>query len=289
MGNALTKYKARLAEAAHGYASEETEGGSFISTRGGILKLGEEEMPGNQMLVVILDAIHENTYYTDAFDPDNVLPPKCFAFGRSEREMEAHEDVPDVASDESYFELQSETGMCKDCEWSKFGSAERGRGKACTNRRRLAVIPAGRFEKAGKRDYSMEVYDDIDHFKNADLAFLKIPPTSIKEWSRYVKFLNREHNVPPFAVLTHIYIEPDPKTQFKVMFDFVEVLEGEDLLDTLFDRHEEAKEVIEQPYEEPSEEDLEGSVNPTRNGLKGLKKRKSHREVEDKPHGNTDE
>lgn len=276
MGKALTAYKKRMATRADEYANEEITSGSFITTRGGVLKFGEEELPGNEMLVVVLDAIHENTYYPGKFDPDVLLPPKCFAFGRNEKDMEPHENVPDSDTEEaktSHFELQAD--MCSECPHSEWGSADTGRGKACANRRRLAVIPAGRFEATGKRrETEMEVFDDPEHFREADIAFMKLPVTSVKAWSKYVHQLRKEHQTPPFGVLTHIYLENDPVTQFKVHFELVEVIENEDILNIMFARNEEAMELIEQPYNEPSEEELEQPKAKARTGLSSLKKKK---------------
>lgn len=278
MGTALEKYKDKLAKQADDYASDENEGGKFITTRGGVLKYGEEEMPGNEMLVIVLDSVHENTYYPDRFDAENVMPPKCFAFGRSDKDMEAHGDVPDPDDDEaeySYFELQSPTGWCSDCPHAQWGSADTGKGKACSNRRRLALIPAGHFVVTGKGRNKLsepEVFDDPDHFKDAEIAFLKIPVTSVKNWSRYVHSIRKDHNMPPFGVLTHMYIEPDPKYQFKIHFECLEAIEDEAILEALFERNEEARERIEQPYEEPSEEEKEAPKAKARSGLDGLKK-----------------
>ena len=275
-GTAIEKYKKRLAKEADDYGNEEVVAGSFITTRGGILKYGEEELPGNEMCVIVLDAIHENTYYPDKFNPNAVLPPKCFALGRSEKEMEPHENVldpDDEGADESYFELQADS--CADCEWAEWGSADTGKGKACSNRRRLAIIPAGRFSPTGKRkETELEVFEDPEHFREAEIAFLKLPVTSVKNWSKYVHELRKEHSVPPFAVLTHIYLESDPKSQFKVHFDCLEVLDSEDILDILFARNDEAKEVIEQPYSEPSSEERDTPAEKGRTGLKGLKKKR---------------
>ena len=275
-GTALEKYKQKMAAAAEDYASEEKTGGSFITTRGGILKFGEEELPGNEMLVVVLDAIHENTYYEGKFDPDVMLPPLCFAFGRNEKDIEPHENVlePEEAEEAgSYFELQAD--LCAECPHSQWGSADTGRGKACSNRRRLAVIPAGRFVPTGKRrETEMEVFEDAEDFRDGDIAFLKLPVTSTKNWSKYVHSLSKEHQAPPFGAITHIYLESDAKTQFKVHFDLIEIIDDEDILDILFDRNDEAKEVIEQPYNEPTDEEMEEPKAKAKSGLKGLKKKK---------------
>jgi len=212
-----------MAATATQYSDEEQVSGLFLSTRGGVLKYGEEELPGNEMIVVVLDAIHENTYYSDSFDAENILPPKCFAFGRKEKDMEPHENVPfddEEGAEESYFEAQND--LCKDCPLAEFGSAEIGRGKACSNRRLLTLIPAGQMIEEGtgrNKELVMEVFDQPDHYRDADIAILKVPVMSVKGWSKYVHQLANDRGRPPYGVLTRIFIKPDPKTMFKIMFE----------------------------------------------------------------------
>lgn len=275
MGTAIENYKKKMAARSQNYADEEQSKSAFITTRGGILKFGEEDMAGNEMLVIVLDAIHENTFYPDKFNPEVMLPPKCFAFGRVEKDLEPHENVPDEDSAEaktSYFELQADA--CSECPHAEWGSADTGRGKACTNKRRLAVIPAGRFTAVkGKRETDMEVFEDPAHFRDADIAFLKLPVTSTKNWAKYVHMLNKEYQVPPFGVLTHIYLQPHPKNQFEVMFDMIELVEDEDVLEVLFKRNAEAMDSIEQPYPEPTDEEMQQPSVKAKTGLSGLRKR----------------
>ncbi len=274
MGTAIEKYREKLAAKAQETVREERVGGSFLSTAGGILKEGENEFPGNQCLVVIAAHVREHTYYDTAYAPDSNLPPRCFALGTSAADMEAHENIPEDDED-SYFEMQSETGLCKDCDMFKWGSSPRGKGKACAERRRLALIPAGQFTWNKKeRDYDIEVFDEPEHYSEADAVFLKVPPTSLRNWSKYVNMLQREHQMPPFGVLTRIYIEPDPKTQFQVCFELLEVIEDDDILGTLFDRNEEAEQSLMEPYDEPSEDDLEQPTARAQNGIRGLKKKR---------------
>lgn len=240
----------RYAEAAEEYAGEEATGGSFLTTRGGILKFGDEEMPGNQVIVVVVDSIRENAYYGEKFDPDNMMPPKCFAFGRREDDMVPHEDVLE-AEEGDYFDPQSD--KCKTCPMNVFGSAETGRGKACGNRRRLAIIPAGYVEKSG-RDYDVKLFEDDKVLRDAEIAFLKLPVTSVKAWGNYVRQVAGQTNKPPFAVITRIWIERDSKTQFKIKFEMLEELPDE-WAETVFARHDEARELIASPYRPPADED----------------------------------
>jgi len=252
-GTALEKLKQQMAARADDYASEEEVKSTFISMRGGILRYGGEEMPGNEMLVVILDSIHENTYYPGAFDPNVMLPPKCFAIGREEKKMEPHENVPDPEdAKDSYFELQADS--CSECPHSQWGSADKGAGKACGNRRRLAVIPAGRFTALDKRgrDTEVDVFEQVSDFKNSDIAFMKLPVTSVKNYSKFVQMISKDYKLPPFGVLTHIYLKSDTKTQFKVHFDYVETIKNEDIMNLMIMRNKEAMKAIEQPYAEPT-------------------------------------
>lgn len=240
MGTEVTKYDEKFAEMAAGYANSERVSGRFISTRGGVLTFEDEQLPGNQMCVVVLDYIHERTYYTKKFDSDaeSNLPPVCYALHRPEdpEEMAPH---PSMQADPSYFQPQHHE--CRTCPMNEWGTADTGRGKACGERRRLALLPAGYYTpRRGSRDFDLNFITDPAHYEAADIAYLKLPVTSVKEWARYVTQLRSAHHRPPAAVVTHIYIEPDPKSQFKIKFDLIDLL-PDTMYETILRRHEEAK------------------------------------------------
>lgn len=251
MGKELAKYDPQWAAMAEEYAAEERSGGMLqVSTRGGVLRVGEDEMPGNRICVIIADSVHENTYYGRRFDPDNVLPPVCFAIGRNGRELEPHEAV----DQHEFFERQSDD--CASCPKAEWGSSDTGRGKACSNRRRLLVMPAGVYTKVkGSRgEYELELFDDPDHYEQADLAVLKLPVTSVKNYSQFVQLVTKRYGRPPAGVFAEIYIEPDPKSQYKVHFDVIEEVPDE-LAEVVMGRVEEARDVIDEPYSPPPEVD----------------------------------
>ena len=263
----IALYKKQLAEAAEAYAGEEKlGGGSFLTTRGGVFKIGEEEMPGNQVCVIILDSIRENTLYAERFNADEMAQPLCYAFGRTDAEMAPHismADFPDV--------FAPQNDECKGCAFAEWGSSDTGKGKACQNRRRLAVIPAGVFEpvKGTKGDYDVMVFEDAEHYQNADIAFLKLPVTSVEKYSRFVNDVAKEHQLPPFGVIARIWLTPDSKKQYVVNFEVLDVLPDE-LIPAIMGRHEEAKERIVTPYK-PFEE-REEAPSKGKQGLKGLKR-----------------
>jgi hypothetical protein len=251
-GTQVTRYDERFAKMAEEYAGGERASGEFLSTKGGILTFDGEPLPGNQMLVVILDVVRERTYYTLKYEQSAEinLPPVCYAFGRTEEEMAPH---PSMQADETYFIPQND--ICADCPNNEWGSADTGRGKACGERRRLALLPAGYYtpKKGSRSDFLAEIFTDNEHYESADIAYLKTPVTSVKDYARYVTQLNASLRLPPMAVITRVYLEPDAKTQFRVKFEMVEQL-PDDVLDTILARHEEAKAGIIFGYAPPSAE-----------------------------------
>lgn len=239
-------------------------GGRFISTRSGVLSYEDTPLPGNQMAVVILDSVMENIYYDSDFDADAMSPPACFAFGREADEMEPHENV------DKYDEFDRQSDSCEECPMNEWGSAKKGKGKACGNRRRLCVVPAGTYDKKG--DLELEV--DPEHFQKADFAFMKLPVTSVKGFSSYMRSVSEQFQRPLYGVVTRIYLEPDPKSQFKVHFEMVEMVE-DDCIPTIMARHKQAKNEIEFPYVPMSDEEKEAAPARKSSSRKKLTKGKA--------------
>jgi hypothetical protein len=263
VSNEIVNYDAAWAEAAQKAADQvPPQSSMFLSTRGGVLAFGEEEMPGNQACVVILDMLRENTYYAEKFDPDVAAAPVCYAFSRDRtEEMAPHPSMQANA----YFHPQSET--CGTCKWNEWGSADTGRGKACQNRTRLAIIPAGYYSaKKGSRDFDLELYADSAHFRKADIAYIKLPVTSGTGWWKYVSQISTQFRRPPHGVITRLFLEPHPKTQYQVHFEIVEELPNE-LASVIMARHEEAANMPLQGYSVPEEREA-----PKNGALRGLRR-----------------
>lgn len=234
-------------------------GGKFFSMQAGVLQFDEVPLPGNQMAVIIPSWCLENVFYDSAYDPNNRTPPLCFAFCKNPDEKD--EMGPDPAHlEDDVFEQQSD--LCKDCDQNQWGSARQGRGKACSNRRRLAVLPAGTYVSAGRNGgYDLELIDDEDHFRTAEEAFLKVPVMSGKGFDAYVKDVAEQLRKPLFAVYTRIYLTPDPKSQFKVNFELIEPVDDA-LIPVLMERYRKSHEEINFPYT-PFEEEEEPAPKKT--------------------------
>jgi len=220
----VNKWDEELAAMAAEASGQEIVSSSFLSTRGGRLSYKGNEVPDNKMNVVILAAVHENLFYTDRYDPENPAPPVCYAFGEHDKGLEPHEEA-----------TEKQSADCASCPNNVFGSADSGKGKACKNSRRLTLLTE----------------DDLEDVGAAELAQLKIPVTSVKNWSNYVSTLANTMKRPPFAVVTEISVIPDSKTQFKVCFKPVGQITDGEVLPALMDRRPAALEAMMQPYPAP--------------------------------------
>lgn len=236
---ALTNYDEELAKQAAAAADQEKNvgGGAFFSTRAGVLSVDGQSLPGNEMAVLIVEGILENVFYAGKFDPDELESPTCFAFGRDEADMEPHLNVQQNGT--------AQNPTCDGCEKNKFGSSDTGKGKACGNRRRLALLPAGAFDK---RTGEYTPILDSDHYARSEMRYLKVPPTSIGGYAGYVKQLSGGLKRPPHGVFTRISIVPHPKKQFEIKFEALMPVPNE-VMGAVMERHKLEATQIEFPYQ----------------------------------------
>lgn len=236
---AVTNYDEELAKQAAAAADQEKNvgGGSFFSTRAGVLAVDGQTLPNNEMAALIVDGILENVFYAGKFDPDELESPTCFAFGRDEADMIPHAVVKQAGT--------AQCESCSGCEKNKFGSSDTGKGKACGNRRRLALLPAGTFDKR-TGDFTPNL--DPAHYTNGEVRYLKVPPTSIAAYAAYVKQLYANLKRPPHGVFTKISLAPHPKKQFEVRFEALMPVPGE-VLGAVMERHKAESDLIEFPYQ----------------------------------------
>ena len=247
-GTEVANYDEELAALAGASATltNSEGGGKFFSTRSGILQYDDAPLPGNQMCVIVASWCLENVFYEEAFDPDNRTPPTCFAFCKDPDLKDEMGPPAEHMAEFEEFTIQNET--CKGCEQNEWGSAAKGRGKACSNRRRLACIPAGTYTPVGRGGgFELELIDDAEHFQSAEEAYLKVPVMSGKGFDSYVKDVADQLKRPLFAVYTRVFITPDPKSQFKVNFELIEQVDNS-LIPVLMERYRKLDETIDFPY-----------------------------------------
>lgn len=233
----MVKYQDRLkALAKRIETAEKVTGGGIpkIEIRSGNFIVDDAPVEGNELEVVVLTAIHANTYYAEEWDPNVISLPVCYAFGDPKSDDPEAEMAPHPEAEEPQHD------NCAECPLNQFGSAPRGKGKACKNSRRLAVMLA----------------EELDDPASADVRVLTVSPTNLKGWSAYANLLAKTHGLPPIGVVTRIKIVPDPKNQYKLLFSYVETIEfNDELADALFARADEAEVSLTAPFQKREEEE----------------------------------
>lgn len=182
--------------------------GRTLSTRGRKFGFQGTNLP-DQLNMVILDWVFYNSYYTGGYDPDRFQPPGCFALAPKLEELHNHELSP-APQGGPEIDTGNGTGLpCKTCWANAFGTADQGKGKACKNGARLALI-------------------DVD-MKLDEAIMLTIPPTGMKNWMGYVQGLAKVTNLPVFAVNTMLEMD-DKETWPIVKFTKVEPITDKDVV-----------------------------------------------------------
>jgi len=243
----VANYDEMLAKLAKKATAVERPTTSSINCKSGVLTYNKEPVPDNKLDCIIIASTHSNLYYDQKWDADNPVNPVCYAYSEDGENMKPHPkaDKPQAES-------------CDKCPMNQWNSdPEGGRGKACKNARRLALIPAG---------------TTVADLPTAEIATLQLPVTSVQNWSMYVNKLSTLYNRPPLGVITTISSKPDVKTQFKLTFNTEpNKMVGNDLIAGVFKKAEEAMTLIERVYEpnpEPSEEDKEKAAKRQARGKK---------------------
>lgn len=237
-GTEVVNWEEKLAAEAKAVAKSERPSVARIGLKSGIMTYQDQALPGNQLDCIIVAAIHENVYYDKPYDPDVLNPPACYAYSLDGENMVPHEDIE---------EPQNPT--CRKCWANEFRSARNKKGKACGERRKLAVIPA---------------YKDVADIEKAEIAILSLPVMSVKNWATYVNILSSTPTIQraSWGVLTRISVKPDPKSQFKVYFDHTANL-NRDFLSAVYAKVPVALNILQTPYDlTPPEEKEEEPEQP---------------------------
>ncbi len=217
-------------------------GGNFISLKGGNLSYQGKVIPGNKMNVIVIDWCRENQKYDAAFDESNPQSPDCYAFGLVTEDIKLMGPKPEDVAHPC-------NPTCFDCEYRQWGSADVGKGKACSEVARLALIAEGEFGEV----------------ETAEIAYLKVPVTSMTYWAGYVRQLDEVYHKPPMAFVTELSVVPQQKRPgWHVEAKMVSAIEDAEAFTALFKRYDEVSKTIAFPY--PKIEAAEEAPAPKRNG-----------------------
>lgn len=232
-----------LADAENVVVTEVTADITAIATRSGLMRIDGTPVPGNKILAVIVSSIYANLYYNAPFMATEMTPPACYAYGDLQEGMRPVKNAADKQAEE-----------CATCPQNQWGTADVGRGKACANKRKLALIIVGKWDP---KTEMWDIKENAAVYKG-QLYSLMVPPTSIKAYSKYVKAVADIQKRPPYGVLTEIELEPDDKDQFHINFTFNDkvavdedgnsIEDAGEILKTLIDRQYAASEYLKMNY-----------------------------------------
>lgn len=156
-------------------------GGSFISTKGRRFTFQDEVLP-DPMTVIVVDHALSNSFYADGYEEGNPQPPDCWSIGKTEKELAPLAELPGRVH-----------ATCVGCPNNEFGSAERGKGKACKNGRILAVLIVD-----GQKKVTAKLIED------AEVAYLRLSPTAMKPFNGYLRRVTGTLSKPLFTVVTQM-------------------------------------------------------------------------------------
>lgn len=228
-GKELASWQQAIKDDAKKVAQNEGTDSSAITIQHGRMMYREQPVPDNELDVIVIASSTERCYYDKPYDPDKISSPACFAQSLETRDLVPHENVPDP-----------QHTTCDGCPKAEFGSAKVGKGPACKTYRKLMFIPAG------------TAAEDVP---KAELAYMKVSPTSVKNWAKYAQQLVASAGIPPWAAKTKLKVVPDKKTIHQVTFQGLGPLEDQDLLQAIYSRIEDAEAKLLVPYTYDDEEE----------------------------------
>lgn len=217
--------KARVARAA------ETLGVPRISHSSGVLTLNEKRVEGNRLQVVILGIVYAKQWFKERYVQGASDTPGCYAFGKeSDKGLIPHAQVP---------EKQSES--CDTCEHNQFNTAEVGRGKRCSDVRRLLVLLATDLQKDGEEETNKAIAK-AQHYQ------ITVPAGSLKGFGKFLAGLNgvTPHGAMEEAI-TEITCTGNPGKAYTVDFTYLDTVPAQ-AMPALMKRGEAAWDLLSQPF-----------------------------------------
>lgn len=181
-------------------------GGMFASIKGGTLKINDNPVPGNAIGCVVLGHMTCKAWFEKDYDPHANASPTCYAYGRDGQNFKGMQ--PHAESDDK------QATSCDDCPKNVFGTAKTGRGKACRDSFKIAIIQSG---DLGGNGVFMPYGDNakgIDRLTKADVVMMSIPATSLASFAAHVRSMNDSQLRPLFGVHTKIIVDKDQTGEY---------------------------------------------------------------------------
>ena len=204
-------------------ASELQNKANLISFKGGQLIVDGTPVPGGEAEVLVLAQQAERAYYLGVYDPNKTQVPACYSFDL----LTPHPEASDP-----------QCNTCEGCPHNKWGSARQGKGKACRESARVAIVPAAAPLSA------------------APMYQCSFPITSVPSVREFFARCATSGKLSG-QFITQLKVVPDAKSFFKASLTPKSLAEEQDIA-LLLDRMEAARKQLCEPYpvfeDEPEEE-----------------------------------
>ena len=188
--------------------------GRRIGTNGKVFALPSGLNNPGPLGVVILDFRITHAYYPGMYDANDIKPPVCWSIG----------STLDSMPDDSVKDPNA--ASCSECMFNQFKSAPNGKGKACKEGRRLAVVP-------------------LDATLDTDVWTLDVSPMGIKSFEGYATRLN-SNDMTLIEVCTQVAFNPK-QAYPSLVFGNPVTLDNEQLA-TMFVLQSRASEVLDKAF-----------------------------------------
>lgn len=163
----------------------EPPAGRMINLKGKVFTLPDGSSSSDPIDIVILDWRAYNTYFTGNYNPNKLEAPVCFALNKNIIDMQPAKSAPNPQNE--FCNKQPGGKPC--CPRNEWGSDPGGgKGKACKNTRKLAVISA--------------------HSDKKDVFILQVSPTGIKHFEKMVNHLAKM-DLHPVQMITRVSFVED--------------------------------------------------------------------------------
>lgn len=227
----IVNWEETMRQEAKAIAAVERPSVTNISTKSGIMSMNDVPIPGNKLPCIVIGSVFENVLYLGQFDAMNIVPPDCFALGEAidgqTPIMVKHEACADN-------EFGPECASCPMFAWGSDTKRPNSKGKACKEKRRLALLPATAVQDG--------------QVAKAEMALISVPTTSVRNWGNFVNLTAAEYGRPPWGVLTQISVQPHQKNNMEMKFECMGVV-ADQYLAEVYKRLPAAREILMQPYD----------------------------------------
>lgn len=227
---AVADWKKELGGLAEETREAEKPSAGWISFRSARMSYGGNQIKDDKLKVVPIHWIFENQLYLRPYDPEDTSPPECYAVDTHEENLAPHPKAP-----------KPQHATCNGCPMNQWKSDPKGgNGKACKNVRRIAVVAATDL-------------GSVETVQRAEVAMMKIPVTSVKNWSAYATQVTNVLKISPLETIAELSVKPDNKTILQVNWELVDKITDQGILQALLAKRKEVSEAMFAGYDVPTD------------------------------------